>query len=41
LPRRDALQLNNQLANNLEVQDRDMFWNHIYDQTVEIRAPLK
>ncbi|NRT13587.1 site-specific integrase [Flavobacterium sp. 14A] len=34
LPRRDALQLINQLANNLEVQDRDMFWNHIYDQTV-------
>jgi hypothetical protein len=24
----------NQLANNLEVQDREMFWNHIFDQTV-------
>jgi integrase/recombinase XerD len=33
LPRRDALQLIVQLANNLEVQDKEMFWNHIYDQT--------
>jgi hypothetical protein len=32
--RREALLLINQLANNLEVQDREMFWNHIFDQTV-------
>nr|QJS06638.1 recombinase XerC [Flavobacterium sp.] len=34
LPRREALQLIVQLSNNLEVQDREMFWNHIFDQTV-------
>lgn len=33
LPRRDALQLIIQLANNLEVQDKEMFYNHIFDQT--------
>jgi hypothetical protein len=33
LQRREAMQLINQLANNLEVQDREMFWNHIFDQT--------
>jgi hypothetical protein len=27
------MQLINQLA-NFEVQDREMFWNHIFDQTV-------
>ena len=34
LPRREALLLINQLAHNLEVQDKEMFWNHIFDQTV-------
>ena len=34
LPRREAMQLINQLANNIEVQDREMFWNHIFDQTI-------
>lgn len=33
LPRKDALLLINQLASNIEVQDREMFWNHILDQT--------
>jgi hypothetical protein len=35
------MQLINQLANNLEVQDREMFWNHIFDQTVGNPAPSR
>jgi hypothetical protein len=41
LPQARSLLLINQLANNLEVQDREMFWNHIFDQTVKIRLPSR
>ena len=33
LKRNEAMQLIHQLASNLEVQDREMFWTHIFDQT--------
>lgn len=34
LNRRESFLLINQLANNLEVQNKELFWSHIYDQTV-------
>jgi hypothetical protein len=33
LNRRDSFLLINQLANNLDVQNKEIFWNHIYDQS--------
>lgn len=34
LNRRESFLLINQLANNLDVQNKELFWNHIFDQTV-------
>ena len=34
LNRKESFQLINQLSNNLDVENKELFWNHIFDQTI-------